>query len=341
MTSNVLPIGKPFIYGYKHHAVPFTLFSLHDESLPWISSNYIQLFVHKYKEDRHWLDFYVIDRLHQGTNPFFRVDNLDRSTMLKLMDPIDFIIKCIDLNNYVYLWGDQFYIPHSEVFKKEHITTNFMIYGYDKKEKYFMITDYSFKWQFESVKLSFSDFVNAFLSKDVIWRWESTINLLRPVQNSKYNFNINLVTQLINDYLSGENHVDQCSMLQVPWRPVAYGIHVYQYLYQYLDSAFEQKSRISILPFHLLWEHKKVILSLINYLIVHNYIHDLSKLVDRYMEVERTAFAFRNSIMKFRRTNDWNIVKRLTVKIKNIESIEHDVLSEVLDQLLRKVAHQD
>lgn len=339
MTLKILPVAKPFIYGYKHHAIPLSLFALDEKSMPWIYSNYIQLYVSRFIEEAHWLDFYVLDRFHYGRNPCFNFDTLDRSILLQQDDPVSFIIKCIEMNKYVYIWVDHFYIPYTQSFNRNHDVSNLMIHGVNKKENYFMVTDYSYstKLQYESLQLSFSDFINAFTSNEVEWRWGSKLNIFHLIQNPQFDFNINLVTQLLEDYLLGQNHSEKCTLIQVPWRPVAYGTHVYRYLYQYLDLLLENTTGKNILPFHLLWEHKRLMCSLIKYLELHNYINNSQGLSNRYMKVEELALTLRNIFLKLIATNDNNNINKISIKLKEIESIEHDILSVVLEQLKRKV----
>ena len=58
--KKILPIYKPFIISYKHHAFRLAMIGDDQNYITWILNNYLQLYTpYDFLKDMHWLDFFL------------------------------------------------------------------------------------------------------------------------------------------------------------------------------------------------------------------------------------------------------------------------------------------
>lgn len=330
MKEKKLPVGSPFIYGYKHHAIPLSLFALDEDSLSWICSNFIQLVVtDDFLVDPHWLDFYMMNPIYSRfETPGYLASRVDRKIVSLMTNPIDLVTKCIKSDIYILANGDQFYLPHSNSHRKMHRISSFLIHGFNEREQSLNIYDYSYSTKriFESLNLSYTDFEQSFISQEI--KGSRSLWLLERRTNTEYTFSLQLVIQLLEDYLGGKNHLNAFTAKEHK----AFGINTYSYLYQYLELLIDDKTWSNILPLHTLWEHKKCLHALINYLISTKHLLHSDSL-QTISEIEQEACICRNVFLKFSVNGKKNELENIINKINRIEAIEHSVLSSVLSQL--------
>ncbi|WP_248925696.1 hypothetical protein [Paenibacillus hamazuiensis] len=339
MNAKKLPIKQPFIDGYKHHAMPLSIISLFEESEPWILSNYIQLYTRKYLQDVHWLDFYLLDTvMNRPNNPFVTVQRTDRTVIGPFADPIEVIIRCIEQDKYVPIEGDQYYLPHCNSYMQHHRVSGFLAYGFDREQEIIHIMDYSYTTnnRFESLTLSFAEMRQSFLS-EVPGGRAQRIWMLKPVSKPKYVFNLNVVQRLLEDYVTGTNHAELTIQFQdhplIHTADVVYGIRVYDHLEHYLHLLLEEQAGNNVLPFQVLWEHKKCIGKLLRYLREKEYAAASDHMIEGYSAIEDGAFIIRSTFFKYTKTGDKACLQRILERMRHMAAAETAILSEVLVQI--------
>ena len=114
-----LPLNEPPIKTYYHHALALSILATRDDFLPWFYSNYIQLHVWDGK-----YDFYE-PWTHSGHIavfcPLLYIRVIDRDLVGQMCGSIvSFIKGCIEKDYYVRLKIDEFFIPDTVLYQREH-----------------------------------------------------------------------------------------------------------------------------------------------------------------------------------------------------------------------------
>src|SRR5690554_4043446 len=111
MDTIELPLSKPPIIGYLHHAYPLSIMSACDNYLPWLHSNYIQLYCYKdFNDSACPLNFYLYQ--YNDNYPLLDMVSLTRTIVDSICDIeiVQFIKNCIDNGYHFIAYVDEFYV---------------------------------------------------------------------------------------------------------------------------------------------------------------------------------------------------------------------------------------
>ncbi|MBB6022748.1 hypothetical protein HNR77_003847 [Paenibacillus sp. JGP012] len=322
MVIRVLPISRPKVIGFLHHAYPLSIMGNYNDYLPWFYNNFIQIICNpeyfEYKND-HLVDFYFPnDRLFSypcieayASKPEFSISEIDI---------VDYIINSINKDCYVYTHVDELYIPNKKTNKS--FTHNIFVYGYEDEK--FNVLGFNESYHFASTQVHFEDFRKAYSHADykltILYNYN---NYITP------QFNIHNVIRSIKDYLLSINTNQGNGYL--PSNPI-FGIETYDYLKRYIEIIKSDSNNADIRPFHILLEHKSCMLERINYMMEHNYIKN-PKIYSKYKEIEQLAQIHRNIILKYSVSLDNMALSNLATSIDLLVSKETDTLNMILDDL--------
>ncbi|SDD50542.1 hypothetical protein SAMN05428987_5033 [Paenibacillus sp. CF095] len=322
MHTKVLPISKPKVLGFLHHAYPLSIIGNHNDYIPWFHNNFIQVICNtEYFENKndHLVDFFFPnDRLFSypcletyASKPEFSTSEIDI---------VDYVINSIDKDCYVYTHVDEFYIPDRNV--HNHFTHNIFIYGYEDGKLNVLGFDESHT--FTSTQVTFDDFRKAYSHADykltILYNYN---NYVTP------QFNIHSVIRSINDYSLSINTFNGNGY--IPNNPV-FGIETYDYLKRYIEMVKLDCLRADIRPFHILLEHKSCMLERLMYLKENNYLKDLD-IYSEYKEIEELAQVQRNIILKYMFSGDTNLLSNLVTSIDLLVNKEKNALNKILNDL--------
>ena len=156
-----LPVTYPMITSWQWHATLFSIFSDDENAKKWIFSNYIQLRCYNIQEIFTGDDMLLADMM-PGSSALKQCPYLMFSLLTKEQiqsycgNIIDFIIKTIDLNGYVYgVFDEAKILCDAEVdYKFPH---ELFIYGYNRDEEVFYVGDFTFQDHYSYNTVSFSD----------------------------------------------------------------------------------------------------------------------------------------------------------------------------------------
>ncbi|WP_054749921.1 hypothetical protein [Ruminiclostridium josui] len=329
-----LKIVKPPIYCYLHHAYSLTASIDHKDFQKWFLSNYIQL---EYVLEDNTLNFFKF--VIAGIciyNPLldYRILDLDfihRSNT----NIIDFIVSSIDMGYYVTTYLDEFYIPDREAYQKRHFRYDNMIFGYDLSRKILKIIGYTDKYAYNESCISFSEFESSY--NHSVERRNDVI-LLRPKDENSYlpsfDFDIVNVKNLLEDFLLSRNTSERLRIINNPTKNVIFGMSVYREIINNFKSVLEEdKKECNMIALHVLWEHKKTMVSRIEYLIDNNYINRDSNLLESYSQLRNKALSFRNMIIKFNINKNRRLVEMVIAGLEKMVETEKKLVTDLLDKL--------
>lgn len=146
---------------------------------------------------------------------------------------------------------------------------------------------------------------------------------------------------MLEEYASGQNKTDRFSTFFNDGRLV-YGSGVYGCFYVYLEQLIGKSSEYDIRPFQILWEHKKIMLQRLNF--IQNYISEISldfvrpldSIISEYSQIEQKVDHTRYLMLIYEKRNKIQLLKDVMNLLKEVETNEQVIISNLID-LLRKV----
>ena len=330
-----LELQQPPINCYLHHAYPLTVAMSHKDFNAWFLSNYIQL---EYYSNINILNF-LIYPISGFCNlcPLLDYVGLDLEFIYKAnIDIIDLIKKSINLGYYVMTYTDEFYIPERISYERKiHFKHEILIYGYDSDKSMLNVIGYNQNLKYTPTCVSFSQFETSFLHS--IDKTHSFI--LFKIKDSKsygpsYEFDVENVKNLLSDYLFSKNTSANYRSLGKPNDCVS-GISVYGELMKHYESILQNDNNVTcdIKHFHLLYEHKKVMVSRLEYLMENKYIDTRNDLITVFRNLQNESLNKRNVIMKYNTTKNKVQLNTVIDSLHNMYEIEKKAIEDLLDAL--------
>lgn len=307
MKKNILCVKEPIITSFPSVAATFmALQSKIDDTNPWIMSHYIQLvsFNSYYREN--W-PMHIVNFIDAETANVDVLEDCDMLKVYKLPRPIvremfcnsvEFIRYCMNMNFYIHCTFNQRYNPKSNNYNCNDFMHSAIIYGIDTEFIY--LADFIDGKGFIFTKISYSDFEKGFVSvlpeSDIIGQeYYNDIELFR-VRDIKYELNINKIKRDINDYLYSVNSTNKYQNgVRIEENIKEYGIASYNNIVEVTCL----KNDIDIRPFHVLFDHKKLMKKRVEYLTEHKIINkNTAELMNLADEVLTDTLKLRNYMIK-------------------------------------------
>lgn len=273
--SKKLPINlNPPIKAYLSYAHILSMILPHEENEDWFYSSFIQLYSQQ-DTTNSWVALQFTPDTHDLLHDqyLYQVFSLNPQIIDLGKDIIiDSLIKWISNDYYIMYYLDEYYLPGTVYFQKEHIAHAQFFYGYNQENKTFSILNFSQDNNYESIDISYDDLINSLLTDEIIkkYNWIDLIyhnpKLIRKSDHVRKDFDLSIIIEQLSDYTTSKkayssylhnSHINEC-------KNIAWGIDVYDNLIKYINKT---NFNSEYMPFHLLWEHKVIMLERFNFLI--------------------------------------------------------------------------
>ncbi|WP_308638633.1 hypothetical protein [Paenibacillus silvisoli] len=145
------------------------------------------------------------------------------------------------------------------------------------------------------------------------------------------------VCLMLQDYLNGKNSSHRYKELEhiLPDEDDrTWGINVYTSLTKVLNQ--ENVPGTTLRSFHALMEHKKLMVSRLEY-INNNYAPIQLDLIEGYKQIEADSTIARNLLIKSYNNKSSDIQQRLTRKLNDLQGKERDLLPEIIYCLEKRI----
>ncbi|MGI6668577.1 MAG: hypothetical protein ACOX4M_03895 [Acetivibrionales bacterium] len=328
-----LPLAKSPIIGLQYIAYSLGI-TLYDKgSLPWYYSNFIQLFSGDTFNTA--MDFYPA---WFDTNPWLEYHVFQKEIMkYGNINLHGFIKDCIDHKIYFCSAFDEYYVPCRAFYRNKHYCHDFLIYGYDTARKEYLLMGFNEKRLYKSTRITFAQFEEAFFSGTAMPEY---VHLVKRKEGFKYDFNLRLVCELLEDYLYRKNTSERYtnSIRGTVLTGLCWGLDVYKRLRKYFNSLICGNVLYDIRPLHILYEHKKSMVSRLKYMYENNYIDDCSYLYEGYKSLEKETIMLRNLQLKYSATSDKKLLDRIVDTLTKIEKKEEGLLEILIGKVCKKLA---
>lgn len=248
-----LPYADPYFEVYPIFSNPLSILQAHKNTEGWIMNNFLQLCSNSYA-----LNFYDFNFI---LCPFLIIERISKEELKSNnIDIIDFIIKCLFNQKYVYLLVNRGCISaYKPQFNDKH---DISVYGVNTEKQIFYIADNFVYGKYARTVCTFDELRHAIESVDPLQEgylgFKGCICMISFDKRDGKEFSYPRVVQSLKDYYQ--------SVPTSLWNTMEfrndYGVEEWYFgmdCYKYLKKRIETLSvrNCHIQDFHLLWEHKK------------------------------------------------------------------------------------
>lgn len=325
-----LPIAESPVIGYQRLAYELGILLGYEECLPWFYCNFIQL---KWKKElKSPINFFC---------PWFTANPVLGTQVFKIsklrihhIDIHSFIMECIDSKEYFYSTFDEFYVPHRVNFGKLHFVHDFMIYGYDSGQKEYLLLGFDERQTYKTTSIRYDEFEKAYFSDGNRLEY---VHLINKNENARFEFDIHLVYEMLDDYINSRNTSERHRMYNNPMENFVFGMEIYEYLRIYFTLLGEERFENDIKLLHIFYEHKKCMALRIEYMLKNHYIDPHPSLYEDYGRIVTDVLALRNIQLKYNITNDRNYLEQIVNMLSHVENKEKTLLRILSDMIYKRI----
>ena len=331
----------PPIVSYVSHAYRLSIISTRDEYLPWFYSNYIQLFCGQKRLNNRQtcsLNFHFPKIWHYAV-PWLHWYSLPNDLSNKLFgnDIIDFLKSCIDSKLYIRLFLDEYYLSYSEYFNKRHYEHDILIFGYDETHTLFFALGYA-RGEYSELHVDYECINEAYISVKSNFPEAKKMDLFRYNEAGSleygippYDFDINWVQMQVSNYLKSISPADRLRS-EKNLVDYVFGMKTYTSLRDYVESLSLKEAKIDLIPFRVLWEHKKCMVKRVEYMVAQRIIRPEKSPLNAFEVLEDKANILRLMSIKYSLTQDDAMVRRMKHNI-----LELCMLDEIAMKKLQRI----
>ncbi|PWV95187.1 hypothetical protein DFQ01_12922 [Paenibacillus cellulosilyticus] len=325
MNECKLPIFKPFIFGYVHHADCFSMLDLDHEILykKWFMNHFIQLVCPRdFVEQRLLLLDFCHEDFYSAYAEIMDIQIVHQKIITKYGSGIlEFIFDCIDDEQYIQLNVNEFYIPGTIAYQSFDNDHGVFIYGYNKSEQ-IVYARYFKNELYKDGTLTFDEVENAFGNAVLKYPWTVHSKLFKKKD-----------TQIAVDHTRIMNSIEDLMKSRIRYRgneSKVYGLQVYQCIRDYArlldkDQAFDIRS------IHLIYEHKKAMVKRFEF--AHQFGMDTSRILPALIDLANKFKFLRIKILKSNFLDDSRLVVELVNQLNQLEEEEYKFYEFILNTL--------
>lgn len=299
---------------------------------PWFYQNYLEI----YCVTTNFINIVYNDSLSYTNNELFPLEIKTVSYNFVSQDIINLIKEYIQKDYYIIIFVDEFYMRNSNNYLKYHFNHEYLIYGYDEQNK--ILSGVGFlDTKFTTLDLMFDDLSKAFNSAKNLQQREDfsadhELYLLRKKDyKNSFPFQIQTFKTKIANYLLSTLDLTSIYIKSIDDYKYSLGISVYNSIMEHVDLYYIEKQNYYYNSIHAFYEHKKGILTRLNY-IYEAYHYELENIIKEYQEVVNGINNIRLLYIKLGETrqNKNKICEKIKINLCICKDKEYNILSRLL-----------
>lgn len=347
--SNIkkLPVSYPAITSWQWHATLFSILSNDDNAKKWIYSNYIQLRCYNIQEIFTGDEMLLADIIPGSSSlklcPYLVFSLLTKEQIESYCgNIIDFIIKTIDLEGYVYgVFDEAKILCDAKVdYKFPH---ELFIYGYNLEEEVFYVGDFTFQDHYSYTTVSFKDVQRGYevisakedhMFKDDYKGKRGLYCILKNTDTSYYEVDLDLIKTNLREYLNSVDTKDHFRLMRNRFDDTTFGVQVYDRVLSQIEKQLSlAEPDYDIRALHLMYDHKVLMYERIKYLMANSYLEYNQDLLDEYKLVVINMLTARNLLVRISITGEIEAKVRFKTYLDAAKEKEIAILFKVLSEL--------
>mgnify|MGYP000848154931 CR=1 FL=1 len=327
---------------YLHHALPLCVITADEKLIPWFYEHFIEIFSRTFDNGyvsgnylEYWAPFRVLceEEVHMGI-----------AFMAQVKDIVEYVVEKIDMDYYVSINLDEYYIPSMRAYKEKHDISSALIYGYDNNKNHLLAIGFDQNMTFTKMIFNYVDFTLAYGSVKMYYKdsapWCETevIDLLK-LSNFKTSYPFSLsrfLPKLYNYIYSVRDDAIAFSRMQLGNdSSFKYGLDVYDDLIDHLEGKKESDYKL----IHLLYESKKAIYDRLQYIIENVCLTErFESDINRYSDVVKRMGMSRMGYLKIQEQIEMGRKctadkEKMISALKETKNEEKQLLSSIYNEL--------
>lgn len=337
--QKILPVSYPVITTYTQHADLLSILGNYEQTQPWIFSNYIQLYLNR-DFNHNWGDFYFplpYELRPSDCCKWIYSQKISREFIREKWNSIvAFIIDSINMNNYVHMMVNRYYIPAYWHYQKSSTMHDILVYGYDLEEESFYVADFFKYGKYSFERVSFQDFSQGYMTMGETTNpgqdfFNARVYLYEYNPGCDYSFSFENITTAIRAYLNAETPEYWNMYNRDNKQDIVFGREVFSSLKNYLVRMKpDSQSSVDIRPFYMIYDHVRIMDLRVRYLIEKGYLnkHQGEKALEGFGRILENANTLVNLIIKYGMTKNSALIDRAAELLETIQKNQHAALSQ-------------
>lgn len=324
MTEKKLPLQKGIITSYNINSSLCAISRQESDSEEWLANNFIQIHYEEEYDCFHYMGNHIL----QYSCPFIRHEEVGRE-LIRLKwdnDLASTLIDMIDLDKYIYLYVDFFYLHTTSRVEVPGYFHEILIYGYDIARNVFCCANNDNTGVYSFFEIPIKTIVEAYWAMpDSEWHPYLELFSYRKPEGDYLRINVAQILNSSQDYLKSRYPA------------------VFAFKRTYisgLDSLRFESRRIKeeeILDrraYHLFYEHKLLMIKRIETmnkfgLLCHNQVH-----ASHYSELVREYLLLRNLAIKYNVSGNSAVATRISKKLEELIVKEEAYMTAFIDDIV-------
>lgn len=329
MNKKELSLHEPLISTYTSYGAIFSIIN-EEESAEWLYNNFIQL---RYGYNWGIITFDMHEYLMSNC-PNLNLYTYPMELLQKKYDGslFRFIREAIDMDYYVFMYVDRFYMPFYNHYQKAHMGHEVFISGYDLEKRTVTISDNMYDGKYMTEKCPIDILEEAYHKLNKEYQFMADLRMIRYVPGNRQHFDIAKVKYELQRYL---NSVPTYNLIQD--QPYIFGMNVYKKVLEFMDEWDKKGEVYQFRVFHMLWEHSMLMERRIAYMEKNNYIRAESVFSERRKEIVEKFLIMRNLVIKKsliqNEERNRKIGNRIRIILQEVVELEKHFLIDLIQVL--------
>jgi len=256
---------------YLHRSLPLCIFMAYPQFLSWYYSHFIQIFANTLSDGLVELNYLETFDCYQDLADVICLGY----NLLPEQEIKSFIKGKIKLGYYLIMNVDEYYLFSKSRYQQSHFVHPSLIYGYDDVNNQFLAIGFDDSQILSKLSYGDQELEDAYLggrtsySESAPWAEWSAVQLIKPylIHKQDYPFTLEHFMEELKDYLYSRSNPHKTYLMRLNESKLTYGFEVYEVFIDNLKKILLGQTKIDYRAIHLLYEHKKVILERLQYIL--------------------------------------------------------------------------
>ena len=234
------------------------------------------------------------------------------------------LIENICQGYYISATVNEYYIPNRQSFEKREFYHDILIYGYDLNKNIFYTAGYDKTAHFSTMSCNIDIVLNSILDCLEHKIEKPHFHFFKP-KGIETTFNLEKARTSLINYIN-------CKPNKYKVYDGCYGFDAYNNLTKIINESVEKNSIIRKATFHMLWEHKKLMIERLKFMKKLN-IDFNDSIIQQYHSVVSSSKTVENLYIKYNLNKNQNIIEKINENISNISELEYNLFEQLINQI--------
>lgn len=338
MKGKILNVKRPMITSYTHHAHLLAILETQEDTLEWIFSNYIQIYINTDLSRNSWGDFYFPMPYEikeaELCKWIYTQKQKDRVVDKRYEDIIEFLIDAIEDDSYIHLMVNYKYISKSRCFGIDR-SHDIMVYGYDEEKQKLYCADFFFQTgSYEFSECTYDEFRLAYkyaYHSGASLYLKHYIYTYQLNKSCDYEFNSGNILYGIEQYMRGGLPEYWAIYNRSDLANISFGLDCYDVLYYYVENLGE--GSLDIRLFYLMKDHKKMMIERLKFLEKKDISRNMKEYIEKYEDIYRLMNTVVMLVLKFGQSGRGGVLGRIGDGLLKSKELEHETICRLMISL--------